>query len=85
MFFRAPGLDRTEVAAAEQGDGVYQASLPFRYPGAYYVHVGVPSKRLGYSDLTYFTLVATKPAAVAASQEIEAGRGTGVAQQQMGP
>ena len=85
MFFRAPGLDRTEVAAAEQGDGVYQASLPFRYPGAYYVHVGVPSKRLGYSDLTDFTLVATRPAAVAASQEAAAGGGAGAAQQQIEP
>jgi len=85
MFFRAPGLDRTEVAAAEQGDGVYQASLSFRYPGAYYVHVGVPSRRLGYNDLTYFSLVAAKPAAVAASQEAAAGGGAGAVQQPMEP
>jgi len=61
MFFRAPGTDRTEVMAAEQGNGVYQASLPIRHPGAYYVHVGVRSKQLGYSDLTYLSLVATRP------------------------
>jgi YVTN family beta-propeller protein len=85
MFFRAPGLGRTEVLAEEIGDGTYQASLSLQYPGAYYVHVGVPSNRLGYSDLTYFTLVATKPAAVVTSQETAAGRGAGVAQQPMGP
>jgi len=79
MFFRAPGLERTEVAAAEQGDGVYQASLSLQRPGAYYIHVGVPSKRLGYSDLTYFTLVATRAAAVAASPESPAGRDAGAA------
>ncbi len=82
MFFRAPGLDRTEVAAAEEGEGVYQAPLPIQYPGAYYVHVGVRSRQLEYNDLNYFTLVATKPAAVAASQEATADSSAGAAQQQ---
>jgi hypothetical protein len=84
MFFRAPGLDRTEVPAQETGDGVYRASLSMRHPGAYYVHVGVPSKRLDYSDLSHFSLVATKPAGAAASQAA-VGRAVAVAQQHREP
>ncbi len=60
MFFLAPGTNRREVGAREVGEGVYEATLPIEWPGAYYVHVGVPSERVGYSDLPYFTLVATR-------------------------
>jgi len=68
MYFRAPGFERTEVAAEEKGDGVYQAPLSLRHAGAYYINVGVPAKHLRYGDLTYFTLVATKPPAKVAGQ-----------------
>jgi YVTN family beta-propeller protein len=60
MYFLAPGRNRTEVRAREMGDGVYQALLPVAWPGAYYVHVAVPSEKVGYTDLPYFTMVATK-------------------------
>ena len=60
MYFLAPGRNRTEVRAEEVGDGVYQALLPIAWPGAYYVHVAVPSEKVGYTDLPYFTMVATK-------------------------
>jgi hypothetical protein len=60
MYFLAPGRDRTEVRAREVGDGVYQAMLPINWAGAYYVHVAVPSEKVGYADLPYFTMVATK-------------------------
>jgi YVTN family beta-propeller protein len=61
LFFRAPGADRTEIVATEEGDGVYAAQLPLRRAGAYYVHVGVQSANVGYQDLPYFTLVAINP------------------------
>ena len=60
MYFLAPGRDRREVRAEEVGDGVYQALLPITWAGAYYVHVAVPSEKIGYADLPYFTMVATK-------------------------
>ncbi len=60
LFFRVPGRGRTEVFAREVGDGVYQAMLPIVKPGAYYIHVAVPSAQLGYADLPNFTMVATK-------------------------
>lgn len=60
MYFLAPGRNRMEVRAKEMGDGVYQAQLPIGWPGAYFVHVAVPSEKVGYTDLPYFTLVATK-------------------------
>ncbi|HSB73905.1 MAG TPA: YncE family protein [Candidatus Methylomirabilis sp.] len=59
LYFRAPGHDRTEVRAEEAGDGVYQAMLPITRPGAYYVYVAVPSERVGYADLQFFTMMAT--------------------------
>jgi YVTN family beta-propeller protein len=59
LYFRAPGQDRTEVRAEEAGDGVYTAMLPITRPGAYYVYVAVPSEKVGYSDLHFFTMTAT--------------------------
>jgi YVTN family beta-propeller protein len=63
LYFRVPGADRKEVRAVEESDGVYRAELPLPNPGAYYVHVGVPSERIVYQDLPYFTLVAAQTAA----------------------
>ena len=60
LYFRAPGTDRSEVSAEELGDGVYRAQLPFQRAGAYYVHVGVFSERVGYDDLPFFTLLVAK-------------------------
>jgi YVTN family beta-propeller protein len=75
LFFRLPGKDRTEVAAEEEGDGIYRAMLPFPRPGAYYVYVGVRSENVGYEDLPYFSMQATqKPAA---SSEKPAGEEQG--------
>jgi YVTN family beta-propeller protein len=59
LFFRLPGKDRTEVAAREEDGGVYRAMLPFPRTGAYYVHVGVRSERVGYGDLAYFSVLVT--------------------------
>jgi len=62
MYILAPGRNRTEVRAREVGDGVYEALLPFALPGAYYIHVAVPSEKVGYKDLPYFTMMVTGPA-----------------------
>ncbi len=62
-YFRVPGTDRKEMRATEEGDGVYRADLALSHPGAYYVHVGVPSAGIAYQDLPYFTLVAVQAAA----------------------
>jgi DNA-binding beta-propeller fold protein YncE len=62
LTFRAPGRDRHMTMAQEIGDGVYRAEVPFEHAGAYYVHVGIATEQIGYSDLPYFTLVAARPA-----------------------
>ena len=59
LSFRAPGRDRIVVRAEEVGDGVYQADVAFAKPGGYYVHVSVPSEKIGYADLPYFSMAAT--------------------------
>ena len=56
MYFLAPGRMRTEVAVREVGDGRYEAELPIRSAGAYYIYVGVPSMKLGFDRLPYFSL-----------------------------
>ena len=61
MYFLAPGRGRTEVPVKEIGGGVYEAALKLAQPGAYYVYVGVPSLKLGYGKLPFFTLRATQP------------------------
>lgn len=58
LYFRTPGADRTVLAAVDQGNGVYKALLPIGRPGGYYVYVGVPSQRIGYDTLPFFTLAA---------------------------
>ncbi len=58
LLFRTPGADRTVITAVAEGDGIYSASLPIGRPGGYYVHVGVPSRNIGYSKLPYLTLAA---------------------------
>jgi len=81
LYFRAPGHDRTEVRAEEVGDGVYQATLPITRPGAYYVYVAVPSERVGYTDLQYFSMMATTgatgPSKATPSPEAKPPAGTG--------
>jgi hypothetical protein len=62
MYFLSPGRARTEVKVTEIGDGVYQADLQLSKPGAYYVYVGVPSMKLDYGKLPFFTLRADPPA-----------------------
>ena len=56
MYYLAPGRMRTEVPAKEIGEGVYEAEMNIREPGAYYVYVGLPSLRLIYGQLPFFTL-----------------------------
>jgi hypothetical protein len=63
MAFVAPGRDRTEVATTEVGDGVYEARLKLGQAGGWYVHLGVPSMKIGYQELPYFSLLAEAPAA----------------------
>ena len=67
LHFLAPGRGRTESAVVEIGDGVYEASLPLTDDGAWYLHVAVPSYKLGYEKLPFFSLQATRPAHVTAA------------------
>lgn len=57
VHFLAPGRARAEVAAKEVGDGLYEAKLSLATPGAYYVHVGIPSLGVKPGDLPYHTVV----------------------------
>ena len=57
LHFLAPGRDRTVVAAREAKDGEYEATLSLAKPGAYYLHVGIPSLGVKPGDLPYHTLV----------------------------
>jgi YVTN family beta-propeller protein len=59
LSFRAPGRDRNVVRAREAGDGIYEADVAFTKPGGYNVHVSVPSMKIGYADLPFFSMAAT--------------------------
>jgi hypothetical protein len=63
VYYRSPGRDRTEVAAKDVGNGVYEVMLPLREPGGYFVHANAPSLKLPAKDLPYLTLLATPGAA----------------------
>jgi len=59
-FFRAPRFDLTELVATHVGEGIYEATLPFRYAGSYYVYVAAPGLSVGYKDLNYKTVLVGK-------------------------
>jgi YVTN family beta-propeller protein len=58
MTFLAPGRNRTVVAARDLGDGVYEARIALPAAGAWYVHVGVPSLKMGYERLGFYSFQA---------------------------
>jgi len=60
LYFRAPMYGRTVVPARHIGDGIYESTLAFKTPGAYYVYVGAPSENVNYNDLSYLTLMAVR-------------------------
>ena len=56
-FYRAPRFDLTEVTASHVGDGIYEADLPFRNAGSYYVYVAAPALKADYKDLEFLTVL----------------------------
>lgn len=56
LYFLAPGSRRTQVAAREVGDGVYEARVKLPLPGAYYLYPAAPSMKIKFGDLPFFTL-----------------------------
>lgn len=67
LYYLAPGTRRTEVAAREVGDGIYEAALSLPRSGAYYVYVASPSAKVRYGDLSYLTLRAVQEKAAPAA------------------
>jgi len=57
LFYRAPGQYRTEVEAKEVSDGIYEAMVPIRFRGAWYIHVSSPSLKVPYGELPYLTVM----------------------------
>ncbi|RMD70832.1 MAG: cytochrome D1 [Gammaproteobacteria bacterium] len=60
LFYRSPGKDREEIMAKPLGEGLYEVTLRFSKPGAYYVYVSLPSEGISYNDLSYLTLLAVE-------------------------
>lgn len=60
LFYRVPGQLRTVVAAEEVRDGLYEAKLPIRFPGAYYAHISSLSLKVRYGDLPYLTFLGSR-------------------------
>jgi YVTN family beta-propeller protein len=58
LSYLAPGRHRAETTAREVGAGVYEARLRLTEAGVHYVHVAVPSARVGYQDLRQLSLIA---------------------------
>jgi YVTN family beta-propeller protein len=59
-YFRAPRFDLTELVATHVGGGIYEATLPFRSAGSYYIYVAAPGLNAGYKDLKATTSQAAK-------------------------
>ena len=60
MSFLSPGRRRSETVATEVEPGVYEAKVSLTQAGGWYVHVSVPSMKLGYKDLGFFSLMASE-------------------------
>jgi YVTN family beta-propeller protein len=72
LFFRAPNYDRTEVLAKEVTEGIYEARLPIRRRGAYFVYVGSASAKVAYGELPFLTLSGV-PSKAATNQTGQSG------------
>ena len=77
MYFLAPGRYRAEVPAREVGEGVYEATLHPRVPGAYYVYVAVPSRKIGFYTLVHKSLLAERKEAAMPSGDGGTGKERG--------
>ncbi len=70
-FFRAPRFDLTELVATHVGEGIYEATIPFRAAGSYYIYIAAPGLNAGYQDLNYKTVLIGK---ARTSQNMAAGQ-----------
>ena len=59
MYYRAGGGGRQVLQADSVGDGNYEVTFNIHQLGTYYLFVGVPSRDVDYSDLPFFSLIAT--------------------------
>lgn len=60
LYYAAPGQHRTEVAAVEITEGVYEAALQVPRSGAYYVYVASATAKVKFADLPFLTLRAMR-------------------------
>jgi YVTN family beta-propeller protein len=67
LYYRSDGRGRTVVPARELGDGLYEAEVKVVRPATYYVFVGSASRKLGFSDLPFLSLMGV-PAKAAKAQ-----------------
>nr|WP_255537821.1 hypothetical protein [Motiliproteus sp. SC1-56] len=57
LYYNTSGRQRDTVLAKSMGDGIYEAEVTPRYPGAYYLWVSAPSMGVGAKQLDYFSLM----------------------------
>lgn len=57
LYYQADGRGRQVLPATQVGNGMYEVELNFHAPGTYYMFVGVPSRDLDYTDLTFYSLI----------------------------
>lgn len=57
LYYAAPGLSRAEAPSREVAAGLYEAELPIRSPGAYYIYVGSSSLPLKFEETPYRNLL----------------------------
>jgi len=59
LYYRSDGRGRQVLPATPVGEGLYEVTLNFDMAATYYVFVGAPSRGLDYSDLPFYSLIAT--------------------------
>jgi YVTN family beta-propeller protein len=57
-YHMAAAGQRKEAPVRELGEGIYEAALSLPEAGAYYVYVAVPSAKVGFGDLIFYSLIA---------------------------
>jgi len=68
MYYRSDGRGRRVVPAKSLGDGQYEATVDISTPATYYVFVGSESKKLGYSDMPFVSLMGVPATAAQAGK-----------------
>ena len=76
LYYRSDGRDRTVARARALPDGGYEATVKLNKSATYYLFVGTRSRKVSYTDLPFFSLIAMPAATGEKTTASQTGSGS---------